>query len=42
MAAAIARAKTADPEHCNGNVIRVVEVVTVTKSTQVWDSKCPK
>lgn len=37
MAAAIARAKTADPNHCNGNVIRVIEVVTVIKSTQVWE-----
>jgi hypothetical protein len=42
LAAAIPRAKTADPDHCNGGVIRVVEVVMVTKSTQVWDDKCPK
>ena len=38
LVAAIARAKTADPDHCNGDMLRVVEVVVVTKSTQVWDA----
>ena len=37
LAAAIARAKTANPDHCNGGVIRVVHVVVRTKATQVWD-----
>ncbi len=38
QAAAIERAKTIIPSHCNGGVIRVVEVVTTKKVTQVWDA----
>lgn len=38
LATAIPRAKTADPDHCNGGMIRVIEVVVETKSTQVWDA----
>ena len=38
LQAAIARAKTADPAHCNGKVLRVVEVVVETTTIQVWDA----